>query len=73
MSKKEKTIEEMIQELQDILDGISSEETDINTSIKEYAKAASLIEKCQQRLCTAKVQIDEIDQKMTQLGVDDEL
>ena len=73
MGKKEKSIEENMQELQYILDTMSSDELGIDESIKQYALAAELIGRCQTQLRKAQVQVQEIDEKMAELGTDDDI
>ena len=73
MCKKEKTVEENMQELQNILDAMSSGDLGIDESIKQYALAAGLIERCQTQLREAQVQIQKIDEKVMELGADDDI
>ncbi len=68
MSKKAQNIENLLEELQDTLSNMSSEELSIEEAIKEYAKAAKIIQMSQQRLNEAKLEIQEIDQQIMALG-----
>lgn len=71
MSKKEQGIEELLASLGASLDKISSDDIRIEDSIKEYAKAAVLIEQCHEKLAQAKVQVLEIDERLQALEADD--
>ncbi len=73
MSKKTPGIEALLQELQHTLDLMSSGDLSLEDSIKEYAKAASLIEQCHGRLQEAKLQIEDIEEHLTALEGEDEL
>lgn len=53
-----------IQELENILEKISNANTTLQESIELYAKAADLINSCNETLQKAQIQIDEIGQKL---------
>ncbi len=64
MSKKPKNMQALMEELQQSLDTLSNEQLQIEDSIKEYTKAAALIEKCHHCLHDAKLQVKEIDERL---------
>lgn len=65
-AKKEElfNFETGMEELETILEKISSPDTSLQESIDLYAKAADLINSCNETLQKAQIQIDEIGQKL---------
>ena len=59
--KKQKTFEEGMPRLQDILAQMQDEATSLDKAVKLYAEAAQLIAYCNTTLQQAKLQIEEID------------
>mgnify|MGYP001851285020 FL=1 len=72
MKKAPKTFEEGLSRLQEILSRMQAQDTPLAESVKLYAEAADLIQYCNQTLNTAKLQIDEIDDKLQQAVQDTE-
>lgn len=64
MKKEEKGFENTITQLEEVLEKMSDEATPLEESIALYAKAARLIEQADKTLQTARLQIEEIDQKL---------
>ena len=62
--KKPKTYEEAILQLEQILGQISDESTPLEETLKLYAQAASIMEICNQKLTTAKLEIETINKKI---------
>ena len=67
MSKKEVSFEVMAAELEEILEKISLEATPLDESIDLYAKAAQLLQQCNERLAKARIKIDEIGEKIEEV------
>ncbi len=72
MSKKSKNMQTLMEELQNSLHILSNDHLKIEESINEYTKAAYLIEKCYQSLNEAKLQVQEIDDRLAALEDHDE-
>ena len=75
MAKKQDLhdVESTLTELESILKKLSSEDISLEESIGLYAKAADLIAVCNTDIAAAQLQIREIDEKLEQLRLDDEL
>lgn len=73
MAGKLAGFEKDMRQLDSILEQLSGDEVDLDESVRLYAEAATLIERCNQRLGTAQVEIEEIDSKLQKLRDDDEL
>ncbi len=67
MAKKDKSMKTLLDELQLSLQTLSNEHLSMEDSIKEYTKSADLIEKCYQGLAGAKLQVQEIDERLADL------
>lgn len=64
MKKEEKGFESIITQLEKVLETMSDDETPLEDSIALYAKAAKLIQEAHGTLEAAKLQIEEIDQRL---------
>ncbi len=53
------SFEEAMEQLEDILEQLSANGLALDESVKQYAKAADLIELCQQKLEEARVRVEE--------------
>ena len=53
MSKTEKTFEEQVKELEEIVSQLESGELDLDKSISKYTEAMKLIESCEKKLNAA--------------------
>lgn len=71
--KKPKNFEDGIARLELILDKISDETTPLNESLKLYSEAAELISYCNTTLDAAQLQIQEIDTKLQNGTVQEDL
>ncbi len=67
------TVEASIEKLEDILKAMSGDDVSLEDSISYYAKAAKLIEETGKSLAKAQVKITEIDDKMEQLRLQDDI
>ncbi len=63
--KTPKNFEAGLARLQEILELLADENTPLAQAVKLYAEAADLVAYCDGTLRDAKIQIDEIDQKLT--------
>lgn len=70
--KTPKNFETGLTRLQEILELLSDENTPLAQSIKLYAEAAELVAYCDGTLQDAKVQIEEIDQKLMEIHPQEE-
>lgn len=66
--KQPKSFEEGLSRLDEILRKLSDETTPLAEAVKLYADGAALIQYCNTALETHKLQIEEIDLKLAQLG-----
>jgi len=64
MAKKEQTYGEAMQELQDIMHRIESEDLDVDILLDEVKKAATLIKFCKDKLQKTNVEIQKILDKI---------
>lgn len=62
--KKEKSFEEKLNDLNEILSKMQSSETKLEDSIKLYEQAVTLIEDCKTTLTAAELRIEEISSKL---------
>lgn len=69
--KKPKTYEEAIAQLEEILDKIADQTTPLEETIKLYAQAAALMEICSQKLHSAELEMEQIQQKISQTETTD--
>ncbi len=60
MPKKQKSIEEMYQELKQIVDKFEAEEIDLEKSLKEFERGLKLAEKLKARLKKLKNEVEEV-------------
>ncbi len=67
MNKKEKSIQILMEELQQSLQVLSKENLPIEEALSEYAKAATLIESCYKNLNIAQLKVQEIDEHLAAL------
>lgn len=73
MKSKTPGIEESIGKLEGILEKMSDANTTLEESISLYAEASGLVRDASEGLAKAKVQIEEIDQKLESVRETDEL
>lgn len=59
-----KDFEKDMSQLEDILQQMASDETTLEQSVQLYARAAALIEGCNAMLGAAKVQVEEISDRL---------
>ena len=64
--KKPKNYEEALAQLEQILARIGNQSTPLEETIKLYAQAASIMEICSEKLNNAKLEIEQIQQKVQQ-------
>lgn len=80
MSKTEKsgagssglTYAKALEELDEILGELDSDDVDVDVLAEKVARASVLIEFCRERISTAKMQIDEVVQRVGTVDGDDE-
>lgn len=65
MKRAPKSFEEGLERLQDILARMQQPDTPLAESVKLYAEAADLIQYCNKALDTAKLQMEEIDTRLS--------
>lgn len=65
MKKAPKSFEEGLERLQGILARMQESDTPLAESVKLYAEAADLIQYCNKTLDTARLQIEEIDTRLS--------
>lgn len=73
MSKSIPTFEESMEELEKILSKMSSDEITLDESIKLYARAAELIAICNEKLNQSVVRVREIDDRIKELELDNDV
>lgn len=66
--KQSINFEESMQKLEGILEKMSSEEITLDESIALYAKAAQLIQECNEKLGKARRQVEEIGVTLEEIG-----
>ena len=64
MAKKEKTYGEAMQELQDIMARVESDELDVDVLLDEVKKASQLIKFCKEKLHTTNDEIQKVLDKI---------
>lgn len=65
MKKAPKSFEEGLERLQGILARMQESDTPLAESVKLYAEAADLLQYCNKTLDTARLQIEEIDTRLS--------
>ena len=65
---KEISFEAAMQQLDGILEQLSGDGLNLDDSVKQYAKAAELIELCHRKLEDARVRVEEIDTRIGRIG-----
>ena len=70
--KTPKSFEKGLARLQEILTLLADEQTPLAQAVKLYAEAAELVAYCDSTLQDARVQIEEIDQKLMQQADEEE-
>lgn len=73
MKKNELSFETAMSELEDILGKLSDSDISLDESIELYSRAAELIKICNHKLSKATVRIQEIDDKIAEMGSGDDL
>lgn len=71
--KQPKSFEEGLTRLEEVLQKLSQDTTPLSEAVKLYADGAALIEYCNSALEAHKLQIEEIDLRLAQLGKDEAL
>lgn len=69
MKRAPKSFEEGLERLQGILAKMQEPDTPLTESVKLYAEAADLIQYCNKTLDTAKLQMEEIDTRLSESAV----
>lgn len=69
MKRAPKSFEEGLERLQGILSKMQEPDTPLAESVKLYAEAADLIQYCNKTLDTAKLQMEEIDTRLSESAV----
>lgn len=69
MKRAPKSFEEGLERLQGILAKMQEPDTPLAESVKLYAEAADLIQYCNKALDTAKLQMEEIDTRLSESAV----
>ena len=64
--------EEAMSELETILNKMENEDISLDESLSLYAKAASLIQTCNQQLQDAQIRVDEINQTLVPMENDED-
>lgn len=70
---KEMSFEAAMEQLDGILEQLSGDGLKLDDSVKQYAKAAELIELCHKKLEDAKVRVEEIDARIGRIGDEDDV
>lgn len=64
MAKPKKSFEASLEELEQILAAVANEDTPLDEAVTLYAKAAKLVDSCNQALKDAQLRVQEIDDYM---------